>query len=321
MPESDSPALSRPGVVEGAHGTVEASEAVSAPQDASQPGIYGIPAERYHEDPSERPSLSASIAHLLVNQTPLHAWAAHPKLNPDLVREEKAHFDIGTVAHSLILEGHAERVHVVEAGDWRKKEAQAERDWARAQDKIPLLEKDWERVQTMVAAIRAQLESWPEEGPPFFADGQPEQTLIWEEEGVTCRALVDWLRDDLLAIDDLKTTGRSANPVRWARGMYDIGADIQIAFHLRGVRALTGQSPLWRYVVVESQPPYALSVVSPPPDVLELGNAKVDRALEVWRKCVETGVWPAYPRRTFYPEVPAFEQMRWMEQDGEVVLG
>ena len=41
-------------------------------------GIFTIPAADYHADPCEVPSLSASIASLLVNRSPFHAWSAIP---------------------------------------------------------------------------------------------------------------------------------------------------------------------------------------------------------------------------------------------------
>ena len=54
-----------------------------------KPGIYGMSEDCYHADPADAPSLSASIAKILIAETPLHAWTAHPKLNPNFVREEK----------------------------------------------------------------------------------------------------------------------------------------------------------------------------------------------------------------------------------------
>jgi PDDEXK-like domain of unknown function (DUF3799) len=274
-------------------------------------------AEVYHDDPCPQPSLSASIAHELVNLTPLHAWTAHPKLNPGFTREEKSHYDIGSMVHSLVLEGNADRVHVVNADDWRKKVAQEERDDARERGLIPLLEKDWTRVVDIATTIRAHLAARDDE-PPLFTDGKPEQTLVWEERGVCCRARLDWLRDDFQTIDDLKTTARSANPLQWSRNtLWSIGADIQVAFYLRGLKRLTGVDAQFRYVLAETVPPYAVASVALAASALELGQAKVDRAIDRWRECLKTGRWPGYPGSTYYAETPAYEEMRWMEQDAE----
>lgn len=278
-----------------------------------------MPAERYHADPCEVPSLSASLAHLLVNHTPRHAWAAHPRLNPMFEREEKATFDLGNVSHALILEGSTERVVTVMADSWRTKDAQAERDAARSDGMIALLEKDWGRVEDMFEAVRLQLEA-RNDVPPLLTAGKPEQTLVWEERGVMCRARLDWLRDDYLAVDDVKTTGRSANPLQWTRNaLWSMGADIQTAFYLRGLKKLTGQDAQFRFVVIENTPPYAMSVVSLASSALELGQSKVERAIERWRDCLRTDVWPGYPPAVYYAETPAYEEMRWLEQDAEAI--
>lgn len=278
-------------------------------------GIEALTAAEYHSDPCEQPSLSSSIAHLLCVASPAHAFAAHPRLNPNFVRVEEEKFDVGTSAHSLLLEGDA-GVQVVDAADWRTNAAKEQRDEARAAGRIPLLTKQHDEVQAMVAALRTQREL-VDADPPLFKDGKPEQTLTWADSGVHCRARVDWLHDDFRAIDDYKTTGRSANPEQWARTtMFSIGADIQVAFYLRGLQLLTGATDVaWRFVVQETSPPYALSVVSLGPDVLTLAQKKVDYAIAVWRRCLESGSWPAYPRRVAYAELPPWEEARWLEKE------
>lgn len=289
--------------------------------DFAAAGIHAMPAHRYHDDPAERPSLSASIAHLLVNETPWHAWNAHPKLNPHFEREEKQAFDLGNVAHALILEGSTERVCVIEADSWRTKDAQTRRDEARLEGLVPLLAKDWARVEQMVVSVRAQLDLRPED-PPLFTDGAPEATLVWEEQGVTCRARLDWLRHDLTAIDDLKTTGGSANPITWSkRTLWNIGADIQVAFYLRGIKVLQGVEPAFRYVLAENTPPFAISVVELDSSARAIGDAKVARAIEKWAECLETDVWPGWSQNTYMAEMPAYEELRWMEQEGEAING
>jgi hypothetical protein len=280
-------------------------------------GIHTISAERYHADPTDAPALSAHIAHLLVNSTPLHAWAAHPKLNPDFERKEKAVYDVGTVAHALVLEGNNDKVHVIDAADWRTKHAKGERDEARRNGLVPLLERDWAHVQAMTEAVRMQLAA-RDDKPPLFSDGKPEQSLIWQDGPVVCRARLDWLRDDFAAIDDLKTTKGTANPIKWSRNtLWDIGADIQVAFYRRGVKNLTGVDPQFRYVIAETTPPYATSVIQLGSSALELGRIKVERALELWAHCLKHDRWPGYPAPVYFAETPAYEEMRWTEQDAE----
>lgn len=284
------------------------------------PGIYEIPSERYHaDDLCDAPSLSASIAAKLVATTPLHAWAAHPRLNPEFEREERDIFDVGNLAHSLILEGNADRLVVIDADSWRTKAAQEERDAARAAGMVPLLAKDHVRVTAAADAIRSQL-GQREDEPALFTAGKPEQTLIWHEGEVCCRARCDWLRDDYEAIDDLKTTGRGANPIIWgSRTLWTIGADVQVAFYLRGLKALTGKDAIFRFVLAETTPPYALSVVSLNPEALDFAQIKAQRAIDKWGECLRSGKWPGYPTATYFAETPAWAELQFLEQDGEAL--
>jgi hypothetical protein len=276
-------------------------------------GIHTVDADAYHADPCARPSLSASIAHVLIGQSPRHAWTQHPRLNPGFEREENERFDVGTVAHALLLQGE-EIVQVCDFPDWRSGAAREARDQARRDGRIPLLTKKILDVTAMLDATRPQLNQ-VDTAPPLFTDGTPEQTLVWEEDGVLCRARADWLRDDYATIDDFKTTSRTANPDTWSRTLFGMGCDLQAAFYLRGLRALTGETRTeFRFVVQETFPPYALSVVTLDKAVYALADEKIDKALRVWRRCLETGDWPAYPVTVRRAELPSWEETRWLER-------
>lgn len=281
------------------------------------PGLK-IPASIYHDDlvDPDRPSLSSSIAKVLCTQSPLHAWTQHPRLNPSYTREEKTAFDLGTVAHSLLLEGDDSRLVVIDANDWRTNAAKEARDLAYAAGKVPLLAKDAERVENMVSAALTQLAAHGAT-PALLADGKPEQTIVWEEDGVVCRARLDWLRDDLLAIDDLKTSGRSADPAQLSRTLFANGYDVQARFYQRGVKKLTGVEPEFRFIFVETEPPYALSVVSLAPSAVALADDKVEHAINTWRTCLERDQWPGYASAVAYAEAPGWHEAAWMERTWE----
>lgn len=266
-------------------------------------GIRDLPASAYHADTvADGPTLSASIAAKLVTQSPAHARAAHPRLNSDWRQIHDEKYDIGTAAHSLLLEG-IEKVCVVEADSWRTNAAKEARDQARLDGLVPMLDGQWLEVKAMVDAAREQLAA-VKIAPPLFTDGKPERTLVWQEDDVWFRCRVDWLRDDFTAVDDYKTAS-SANGEKWSRGpLYDHGCDIQCALYRRGVQALTGEVPAWRWAVQEKTPPYALRVIVPGSDVLMVGEAKVNKAIKLWRQCLRTGEWPGYPAVPFHAELP-----------------
>lgn len=281
-----------------------------------EPGIHTMTADTYHADPCTAPSLSSSIARTLLSYSPRHAWFEHPQLNPNVEREDKEMFDLGTAAHAYLLEGESGFV-IVDATDWRTKAAKDERDQARLDGKIPLLAHKWQDVQDMATAARMQLGDH-EATPIPFRGGKPEQTLIWREGDIWCRARLDWLHDDHSAIDDLKTTQASANPDVWTRAMFGAGYDIQAAFYLRGLRAISGggaRGTVFRFIAQENFRPFALSVIGLAPDALALADRKVERAIALWGDCLKRNRWAGYPLQVCYAELPPWQEAQWMERE------
>lgn len=268
----------------------------------------------YHADPAPVPSLTASIANILINQSPAHARAAHPRLNPNFVRVEDDKFSLGTVMHSLLLEG-LDVADVLLYKDWKTNAAKEAREQSRAHGRIPLLAHQHEEAKHAVDAAWQQILAHPAQ-PALFRDGKPEQTIMWEEDGgVWCRARLDWRRDDDTVIDDLKTCGQSADPRKWQRTMLNIGAATQARFYCRGIRKLTGREPDFRFVVVETHEPFAVSVVSLAPSLEQLADAQVEYALRIWRKCITSGEWPGYDQRVAHVEAPGWMEADWLERE------
>jgi hypothetical protein len=286
------------------------------------PGIYDLPAAAYHADPCPEPSLSSSIAKLICLSSPAHARHQHPRLNPAAVADEAEHFDIGTAAHAVLLEGQ-DVVQIIQADNWRTNAAKDARDAARQAGRTPLLAKVWADVQAMVKAAREQLDRHTDGGAKMFTAGNPERTVIWQDDGVWCRARLDWLREvrdgihilDPWAIDDYKTCSTSANPDDWTRTMFSHGFDLQAAWYRRGVKAITGAEASFRFAVQETYPPYALSVIALGPDALTIAEKKCLYALEVWRASIEDGQWIGYPHRTCYASLPPWHEAWWIEKE------
>ncbi len=280
-------------------------------------GIHDeIPAERYHADPCPEPSLSSGIAHQLITHSPRHAWHQHPRLNPNHQEKTAGILDFGSAAHALLLEG-IDRCQIIEFDDWRKTAAREARDEAREAGLIPLLRKDYQRMSEFCEAVKTQIAGL-DVAPLPLSDGKPEQTLIWKEGSVWCRARVDWLHPGFDVVDDVKTTGTTANPHEWGRTrLFADGKDIQAELYLRGLRALTGQDATWRFLVAEVDPPYAISVLSLTPTARALARRKVSRAIELFRRCLAAGEWPGYPSQTCFAEPPPWEEARFLEAHWE----
>jgi hypothetical protein len=286
------------------------------PLPVTEPGFYQMTAAEYHADPCPEPSLSSSMCCALMGTTPAHARLKHPRLNQAMVAETAEHFDVGTIVHAAFLEGR-DVVEVLDYNDFRTNAAKDARDSARKAGKVPLLRKVWSDVDRMLAATRRQLDDH-EDGIAMFTEGLAEPVLVWQEDGIWCRARFDWLRVDgrMFAIDDFKTTSTSADPETLSdRKAWDMGWDIQASFYRRGLHTLTGRTAGFRFAVQEIYEPYALSVLTPGPSAEMLGDMRVNKAISQWRGGVIDNDWHAYPRRTAHFEVPMWLDKKWADRE------
>lgn len=290
---------------------------MTAAAKISEPGIYSpeeIPEAAYHADPCPEPSLSRSVGKLLVTRSPLHAWCAHSRLNPHYEREEKPVYDLGSICHELVL-GQESSLVIVMADDWRKKSAKEARAEAYAAGKTPLLEHQYDTAKAMHHSFQRQLENHEE--AHLFLDPRckSEHTAIWKEGETWCRVRMDRFLSEAGFIFDYKTAA-NANPEDW--GVMSAGRngyDVQDAFYRRGYQAVTGKPAEYRFIVQETTPPYALSVIALDPMWHEVGERKVERMISLWQQCLEHDVWPGYPDRTCYTSPPFREKDKWI--DGE----
>lgn len=280
------------------------------------PGVYTMPADEYHADPCPTPSLSASISHLLLQRSPMHARHAHPRLNPDWEPSVSTpEQDEGTALHALILE-RAEIVAALDFKDWRKAEAKDARAEAIREGRVPILARRWEELKPVAAAVRAQLDQHDEAADAFTA-GQPEKVLAWVEETqfgpIWCRARPDWLG---LWMDDLKSVEgqHGAEPEAFARAMEKTGRAFTSAFYLRGAKALDLTVRGYRFVAIERNPPHALSVHACAPDLQELGRMQVEAAIHLWGQGLHRNQWPGYAPRIHWAAAPGYVLNTWAQK-------
>lgn len=281
--------------------------------------IQRMPAARYHSDPAVRPSLSSSSAQLLVNESPAHAFARHPKLGGTVSNDSASRMEIGSVAHKLAL-GSGADVSIISADNYRTKAAQEARTAAVAAGTIPILQSDYDAAEALSKPLAEAASDYL--GAPV-ADCLAENVVMWEEApGCWRRIMVDLMTPDYRRICDLKTTQASVSPQSCQRRIYADGYYFQNAFYLRGLDALDPAGMGLRrfgFVFAEQSPPYA---VSPPIELseagLDMGRKQVERACKVWDACLASGVWPGYSRDVYVAEPPSWELQRQMEDENDV---
>ena len=265
----------------------------------------------YHADCAIEPSLSSSLAKVLVAQTPKHAWLQHPRLNPKFVAETDAKFDLGSAVHDY-LAGGAARIKIVTGfKDWKKDAAQEQRAAARAAGLIPLLTHQFEQVIDIAAVAK---ETAVKEG---ISLGMQECVLIAEDKGAWLRAMMDsfappWINDWKISKINL------ANDAALARHMVDMGYDMRAAFYIHVAELvfpdLAGRIN-FRWLFLEEDEPFGLRIIEADATMREMGRRKMQYAIDIWRECLGNGRWPHFenlPRRLAYPD---WKEREWLERE------
>lgn len=251
---------------------------------------HRLSAATYHADPAPQPSLSNSIAKILLDASPAKAWHSHPRLNQDFRRVEEDKFDIGTAAHSILLEG-MDNIVDCEFGDWRKDAAKDMRNAARSQGKTPLLSSQASRVRAMVKAALKFIES--SDIASDWQDSDAELTGLAEEDGIWLRMRSDIFSVDRSMIVDYKST-TDVSPEAFSRQIVRMRYHQQDAFYRRVAQLLTGRDPKFVFLAQSTESPYECSLHACDPALREIANAEVERAVAIWRECITKNKWPSY---------------------------
>lgn len=276
---------------------------MNAPARNLPTGIHdGVPMDDY----LMMRGFSASKAHTLLRYSPFHALHGISK-DPSEASET------GTAIHDALLEG-IDRIVRIEADSWRTKAAKEAREEARAGGAIPLLAHKADAVEAAVTAAKAHIEASPLSG--IFERGRPEQTIVWQEGEITCKARPDWLTDERDVLMHIKTTKGSARPEAWIRTQLDaMGYDLACAFYERGLDHFQDADSCEHvFLVIEQQAPYGCSLVGLSPALWDIAHGKVDRAIRAWQQCRATGKYPAYSTDIHYAE-PTSWQMAHEEEE------
>lgn len=287
----------------------------------TKPGAYLIDVDEYHRDPTPGPALSQSIVKVLLDSSPAHARIEHPKLAPvsDDDDEEREKYDkakaIGDCAHRLLI-GRGKELAVGPFKNWASKEAKAFRDNAEAMGQTIILEKHYDQALAVSKAARASLDlSGFKEA---FREGEGEIAVVSIEDGVWLKALADWSEPGFLRLHDYKTSGLSAHEAAIPALLSDAEWGVQAAMQERILDAIDPDNAGRRkffFHLQENYAPFAMRSVELTEAAISLGRRKVAAAIQIWRKCIETDTWPAYPREVLHGSHTSWHETRWLERE------
>jgi hypothetical protein len=245
--------------------------------------IEGISESIYHADPVVGGSLSQSGAKVLLRSPALFDYQrTHPRIpTPSM--------ESGSGAHAVALGAGMDSIYVAPFDNWQTKAAQTERKIAREEGLSPLLPKQWD----VIADMAEVLSNDPHVKDLGLLQGEPEVALFAPDEdtGVWRRALVDSLLPDLCV--DYKTTA-DAHPEAFGRSCGKFGYHQQAAWYLDLARDLGLPIRGFLFIAQLSEPPYSVTIGELHPDDVALGRARNAKALQMYRDCVEAGVWPTW---------------------------
>lgn len=264
------------------------------------PGIYyDVSEETYHQDLlCSRPTLSRSEAVVLVDRSPLHCWASHPRLHGVSAKEITKEMDFGSAAHAVGL-GRGADIVEINAKDWRTDAAKDARDTARKQNLIPLLTKELDRVNTAVGALLKNLKLFGVFDE--FTAAKSEAVLLWQEsEHCWCRAMADKLLIDEVngraRFFDLKFTD-SALPKWLPKHFGEQNYHVQEQWYTHGLEMLRPDLAgriSFTYIMQETEFPFAAVPLEPNGVFRAIGKSKGQRAIATWKECMESNKWPGY---------------------------
>ena len=211
---------------------------------------------------------------------------------------------LGSAAHCDILEPWKfnDRYIRWEGGTRRGKEWEAFK--ANHADKGILSEDEWDTVAGMSKAVRGF-----EPARRYLQNGAAEQTILWTEPetGMAIKCRLDWVMhlDVQAVIVDLKTT-RDATPRAFGNAAFRLGYHIQFALYADAWFYLTGATPKFVVLAVESKAPYEPAVFAVPDEILAVGHDEYIRLLKQLQECEQSNNWPPRFEREQELALPSF---------------
>ena len=254
----------------------------------TEPGIVTDLDERtYHAD---RTSLSHSGSKNLHDSPARFRWLLDNRV-------EKDSFDVGTLAHKLILKSTDNRIRVADTYDWRTKKWQ---DWKREQHAaglVPVHRGDLRAASKMAAAVRRHTLASAILNRP----GQTEISVYGDDPvtGTQLRARYDRITvddDGQPLIVDVKTSALWG-PDGFARQAFRYGYHTQAAWYadLAVLAGLTKRAPRVVFIVVETAAPHFVHVHEFDDEALSIARIRNRAAIDLYTACLDTDTWPAYP--------------------------
>ena len=128
-------------------------------------------------------------------------------------------------------------------------------------------------------------------------DGECEKEFFWVDEmtGEECKCRTDCLNMNYSQpiIVDIKTTS-DASTDAFIRSAINYGYDLQSAMYSEGVEKNIGKKPLFVFIAVEKEPPYAVNILQADELLLRRGYDLFREYIGIYHDCKMTGNFYGY---------------------------
>ena len=214
------------------------------------------------------------------------------EIKGEIGQKDTPSFVLGRAAHSLILEGRFafDRDFVVSDGPVNPNTGEpygartkAYAEWLASQEREVVSGKDYDFILKLQRSVHLHAAA-----SELLGIGLAEGVIRAEYCGVPCQIRMDWfnLRRGLV---DLKT----CDSLKWFESdCRRYGYIFQLALYRAVIRIAMGETVPVHIIAVEKNEPFATGVWQLTSDVLDTAERINEAALERYKKCLYTGVWP-----------------------------
>lgn len=275
-------------------------------------GIYpNVPRDLY--DASDRTNIS-KLKHM--GRSAEHYQHREKKSDDDTAPKK-----VGRSVHIMTLEPHlvGSTIAVWDGGRRQGK------DWEAFKllhaGKELLTEEEYEESKAMAKKVRADPRA-----AIYLERGNSEVTLLWTApvvamlgdgsidvgQAIKCRRRIDF--DSPLAIAELKTA-RDGRKDKFSKQGFELGYFAAAAWSVDGYAHASGRGIVkpYKFLVVESTPPYVVSIYEPTQEEIQRGREDYQGWLNKLATCRARGIWPGYSDGEELIERPY-----WAQADGEI---
>jgi hypothetical protein len=247
-------------------------------------GIVDVNNEEYH---SEKEHISSSNFKTLLKDTEKFYDQKILGNREEHSKATQANFDDGTLAHTLVLEPHMFEKEFAMFDGLRK----AGKDW----ENFKIEHKDSGKVLISKAQLR-KVNMWVDAyknmptAVELVSGGKPELALFGELEGVPVKVMADYINADKGYIADVKTTSGFTDVDSFKHTIESFSYQLSAALYCQMFEKHYGK-PFDFYFIVLGKRDKSCEVFKLSKKSRAEGNGMVRKALEIYKRCKESGDW------------------------------